>query len=223
MANKPVLHIVSNKQPNILNGEMLSGAAKGAIVGTVLGGPVVGTVIGAAAGGIGKHIQDNQSIQKTGGVVEEIKPPSIFNREALIGTAVGTAAMGTAALMIGGVVTGAGLLAIPILGPFLAIAAPVVTLAVPAIGGFIGGNIGKGRMEKEYAAGEIAVQQQAAQSQLAQARARSADAAMSYKNSAPLADIQAGMNSAPVQGGAVERVLAARAASQQPQLAGTPT
>ncbi len=219
MANQPVLHIVSNKQPSILNGEMLSGAAKGAIVGSVIGGPVVGTVVGAIAGGVGKHIQDNQSIQRTGGVVETFKPPSIFNREALAGSVLGAAAVGTTAFtIVGGAAGLAALFATPLILPILAVGA-----AVPVIGGMIGGSIGKGRMEKEYAAAEIATKQQAAQSQLVQARARSADAGMSYKNSAPLAEIEAGRSGAPVQGGAVERVLAARQAAQTPQLAGSPT
>jgi hypothetical protein len=223
MADKPILHVVSNKQSSPLNGEVLSGAAKGALIGAVIpgAGHVLGAAIGAVAGGVGKHIQDNQSIQQTGGIVEEFKPPTIFNREMLMGTAgaVTTLSLGggllTGALGIGGVAAGimsGGLVPLALGG--LALAA---TVAIPVGAGIMG----KGRMEREYAAAEIAVKQQAGQSSLTKARAVSAEAAM-YKNSAPLAEIQAGMNSVPVQGGAVERVLAARQAGQL-QVAGSPS
>lgn len=217
MADKPILRVATNKAPNLLNGELVSGAAKGAIVASVLGMPVVAPVVIAGAGisAFMKKQQDDQSLAKTGAVIEEVKPPTVFNREMLVGV-VGAGALATAAPFL----TGGLSLAFLATGPVGWALGTVAALAVPVGAGLFG----KGRMEKEYREAEVTVRQQAAADQLAIARGRSAGnvvsmgkSAPNYTNSAPLSMIEAGRNSAPMQGGFVEKALAER---QQQQLAG---
>ncbi len=182
--NSTSLYVRSDGKADIAEGAV-TGAGKGMLAGAVIGSviPGAGTVIGAQLGAVGGGVlgvasevistsQNNKVAQeKNTAPLEEVKAPGTWNREALIGVA-GTIATGIA-------VSANPLVAIP-----------------AAIGvGFIGGNLGKGRMENEFknARAEIAADNLSRGKQMAQ----------NYHNTASLADIQKGSQG---QGGFADQV-----------------
>jgi uncharacterized protein YcfJ len=213
MADKPTLHVAVNRPTSIINGNMVPGAVIGSIVGAVTFNPLVGAAAGAAIGGFMQKSQEDKSVARSGKVVEEVKPPTIFNREmAIAGAGAAVVFGGLGAALTGGVGV-AGLAAAALSGGLIPLAIGGLGLAAFSVIPVIGGMMGKNRMEREYAEAQVATRQQAAQTQLTQARA---NAAMNYKNTVPLAEIQAAQSAAPIPGGMAEKIIAAR---QQQQLA----
>jgi hypothetical protein len=227
MADKPTLHVAVNRPSSLMNGSMVPGAVIGSVVGSVVGMPVVGAAAGGTIGGFLQKNQEDKNIARTGKVIEEVKPPTIFNREMAIAGAGAAALTGVVGAALTGGLGALGVGIATITGALPVLALGAVGLAVFSAAPVIGGMVGKGRMEREYADAQVVLKQQAAESQLARARANAANNIVpiqrsmqpNYKDTVPLAEIQAAQNAAPMQGGMAEKVLAAR--QQQHQLAPT--
>jgi hypothetical protein len=176
MADKPTIRVATAQRSNLFNGELVAGAGKGAIVGTVVGMPVVGAVIGAGLASFTKKNEEDNSLAANGKIIKEVKKPTIFNREMLVGTAAVVGSLGVSGLIataVMGAATVGGIIAAPFTGgltlapALVGLAGTAATVAVPTVAGLFG----KGRMEKEYALAEEQKQQELAQQRLTTARA----------------------------------------------------
>lgn len=136
--NRPTLTVAPRRKPSFLNA--------GALVGLVTGGFLAGAVpfaapIGLAAGAwLGKR-----KMQKEQEFGKQVTPPSGWNLGTFFGGASGVsigATVGLLTLAIFGATTGVGFIALGALG------------ACTAIGGWIGGKIGKQFQKREYKAAE---------------------------------------------------------------------
>jgi uncharacterized protein HemX len=136
-----------------------------------------------------------------GHVTKQVKEPTTFNGEMLLGI-VG------AGLAVGAAIAAAPVAALAVL-PLTAIAA---TAAI-GTGGFIGGQIGKGRMEHEL---DQARQQSAGeQFALSQSRMAARQAHQGMGQGVSLSEIEAARQQAPVPGGFAAREQERQAAMAQ--------
>lgn len=110
MAKLAVTQAPDLKSPDHMH-HVASGAAKGAAIGTVLNpgmGTIIGTAIGGVAGSIGGRKEMAQDYARG---YKEVKNPTFFNKELLIGAVVGsfiagTGGLGAFALGVGSMVAG---------------------------------------------------------------------------------------------------------------------
>lgn len=182
-------------------GAVTTGAIKGGAITSVIGLAPVGAAIGAAWGGIGEVTRQHNT-QENGKVTKQVKEPSIFNGEMLVGGALGTLAAGATVAALPG-----------LLG--FALGMTVFGTAAVGAGALIGGNVGKNRMENELS--EARVQHGQSKALMDQGRVATRQAELGQSQGISMSEIEAAKGRAPVQGGFVEREQARQAAMAQGQ------
>jgi hypothetical protein len=132
---KPTLYVPSDrKSASFFNKEALAGFVSFSFIGAI-----VGSYIGK---------QNQQREIDTG--TKEVKPPSFFNIDTLMGLGICNIIGATVGFLV------AGTFAAAVGGTFGII--PVMTAVAGMIAGtFIGGESGKDRMQKEYQAAEVQI------------------------------------------------------------------
>lgn len=145
---------MANQEPTLLNKSAAIGALSCGLAASVIPGaqPLALAAVAAAAGaGVGGAVGKNRmEREQEEGVAA--KPPSMWNRDALLGGLLGLAAariLTFGALSLASTLSVEGIGAVVASTPVIAIVATTVTLAM-TVGLYLGGRYGKKCAESEY-------------------------------------------------------------------------
>ena len=132
-------HSTPTEQPSLLNKNTLIGALCGLAASLGLSSPLLVSLCTFAAGSIGGFIGKKEQEKKSTGYSS---PPSLLNKDALLGGLIGIVAARAITLGAGSLLAAAG-------APVTAIVATAVTVSM-GVGVYLGGRYGKKCLETEY-------------------------------------------------------------------------